>query len=168
MTEGGETFYQYLAIVIDADGVQRIKTEFSDWYRNDTEAEKGFRRDLEEQGYSVCSVVIGDPITTVYLATPEEGAVDKLLRARLMALTGIRDAISKLPRFTAASECCGACDIRYIEDGYQRACSVRAEDKAIIVQTDGFDDYSEDGEFSYMECLNCRQLWNTPEIIDWE
>lgn len=66
-------------------------------------------------------------------------------------------------------ECCSARTLKVIERGYTRCTTLDEPDPGETPQayTNGWNDYSEAGDFEWVECLSCGKRWKTPEGLDY-
>lgn len=70
-----------------------------------------------------------------------------------------------MPDWFEHPECCDAPELRYITDGMVSSHEVEmvVEERLCCARTDGWDDMSDDGYDSWLECINCEAVWQAPE-----
>ena len=83
-----------------------------------------------------------------------------------------------LPDFFKDPFCCDSQELRVVTDGWCQWVSVELgydpddETEAprpteITAYSDGWDDMTEDGEITYLACVNCQAVWEQPERLEW-
>ncbi len=94
------------------------------------------------------------------------------LQLQLVALQ--REIIeASLPDYFAEPTCCDSQHLQVVTDGYMQHCdvdedSINLEQPGYLnVRTDGWDDMTEDGYVTYLQCGNCLVVWRTPDELEW-
>ena len=114
----------------------------------------------------------------VFTPSPEATAMraefNRLDLAVQKAMMAMRDA--PLPDFWDDPHCvCEPDDvsaqIQVVTPGYVQWCDVDwvdSDTKVVHANTDGWDDMSDDGFTSYLECQGCHTMWALPDGIEWD
>jgi hypothetical protein len=95
----------------------------------------------------------------------------KQLTATLLdVMHAIQGVAGELPSWWEQPECCGGQDLRLVTDGYGRWCQIEfdpAEPDKVTAYQDGWDDMSEDGFVTVLQCMECGAAWREPEEVNW-
>jgi hypothetical protein len=78
----------------------------------------------------------------------------------------VAETVAALPEMH--THCCDDPDVRCIEVGHEQICGATwTEAGGWHGVTDGWDDMTESGAASYMECQTCDTVGRVPATIDW-